>query len=134
MFSKNIFASRIKLLRKNKHKTQTDLAQLLDVSKTQISDIENGKTTTSIERLYALADFFDVPLDYLVGNGIFSNWEEIIERKEQVIDSLEETVPMLKELNLSKASEKQLMRILPAFIDHIEFDDDKNALIINFYA
>lgn len=67
MFSKDIFAGRIKSLRKNNHKTQTDLAQLMEVSKTQISDIENGKSTTSIERLCALADYFNVSIDYLVG-------------------------------------------------------------------
>lgn len=67
MFSKDIFAGRIKSLRKNNHKTQTDLAQLMEVSKTQISDIENGKSTTSIERLCVLADYFNVSIDFLVG-------------------------------------------------------------------
>lgn len=67
MFSKKIFAARIKDLRKKKKATQQDLANLLHVTKTQISDLENAKTTTSIERLYTLAEYFDVSLDYLVG-------------------------------------------------------------------
>lgn len=69
MFSKEIFANRIKSLRKEKKITQNDLAELLKVTKTQISDLENAKTTTSIERLCTLADYFDVSLDYLVGRS-----------------------------------------------------------------
>lgn len=69
MFLKNIFADRIKSLRKAKKVTQSDISELLGVTKTQVSDLENGKTTTSIERLCTLADYFDVSLDYLVGRS-----------------------------------------------------------------
>ena len=69
MFSRIIFGKRLKKLRKSKCITQTALAELLEVTKTQISDLENGKTTTSIERLYTLADYFDVSIDYLVGRS-----------------------------------------------------------------
>lgn len=69
MFSKEFFGNRIKELRKASNATQADLSSILGVTKTQISDIENGKTTTSIERLCALADYFNVSLDYLVGRS-----------------------------------------------------------------
>ena len=67
MFSKKIFSTRVKELRKKNNTTQNGLAELLGVTKTQISDMENGKTTTSLERLYILADYFNVSIDYLVG-------------------------------------------------------------------
>ncbi len=69
VLEKNIFASRIKSLRAEKGVSQSALASFLGVTKTQISDIENAKTLTSIERLIALADYFDVSLDYLVGRS-----------------------------------------------------------------
>lgn len=69
MFDKNVFAFRIKSLRVEKGISQSALASFLGVTKTQISDIENAKTSTSIERLIALADYFDVSLDYLVGRS-----------------------------------------------------------------
>lgn len=69
VLKKNIFASRIKSLRAEKGVSQSALASFLGVTKTQISDIENAKTLTSIERLIALADYFDVSLDYLVGRS-----------------------------------------------------------------
>jgi len=42
---------------------------LLGVTKTQISDIENAKTSTALEKAVILADFFNVSLDYLVGRS-----------------------------------------------------------------
>lgn len=67
MFDIIIFSNRLKELRKKNKVNQSYIAALLRVTKTQISDLENGKTTTSIERLYILADYFDVSIDYLVG-------------------------------------------------------------------
>lgn len=67
MFDKNVFAFRIKSLRVEKGISQSALASFLGVTKTQISDIENAKTSTSIERLIALADYFDVSTDFLLG-------------------------------------------------------------------
>lgn len=67
MFAKEIFSTRLKELRKTTGISQQALATLLGVTKTQISDIENAKTTTSIERLYLLADYFHVSIDYLTG-------------------------------------------------------------------
>ena len=69
MFLKFIFGARIKELRTAKGDTQSQIAALLGVTKTQISDIENGKTTTSIEKLVQLADYFGVSLDYLTGRS-----------------------------------------------------------------
>lgn len=69
MFDKNILSNRLRALRKSNKVTQQSLADLLSVTRTQISDIENAKTTTSIERLCILADYFNVSLDYLVGRS-----------------------------------------------------------------
>jgi transcriptional regulator with XRE-family HTH domain len=69
MFDQILFGVRVRELRVAKEANQTSLATLLGVTKTQISDIENGKTSTSIERLCQLADYFDVSLDYLVGRS-----------------------------------------------------------------
>ena len=67
MFSKNIFSERIKQLRVGMNVTQNALAEHLGITRTQVSDIENGKTTTSIERLCVLSDYFGVSADYLLG-------------------------------------------------------------------
>lgn len=67
VFSNEQFGQNIKELRLACGLTQKDLAKLLDVSIAQISDIEKGKSTTSLKRAVMLADFFKVSLDSLVG-------------------------------------------------------------------
>jgi transcriptional regulator with XRE-family HTH domain len=69
MFSHGDFSVRLKSIRKSHNLTQQDIASILNLTRTQISDMENGKTTTSLERLWKLADFFNVSIDYLVGRS-----------------------------------------------------------------
>ncbi len=67
MFSRKVFGERLKELRCSKKMTQVELAELLGVTKTQISDLENAKTTTSFEKLVFLCEYFEVSADYLLG-------------------------------------------------------------------
>ena len=67
MLDKKLFGERVRLLRSRRSAAQDELAKLLGVTRTQISDIENGKTTTSLERLVLLSDYFGVSTDYLLG-------------------------------------------------------------------
>lgn len=67
MFEREIFGQRLLALRKAKKVTQTEIANLLGVTPTQIGDMEHGKTTTSMARLYQLCVYFGVTADYLLG-------------------------------------------------------------------
>ena len=67
MFQIEIFAQRLRTLRKEYGENQQTVAQLLGTSTTQISDMERGKTTTSFERLVLLCEHYHVPADYLLG-------------------------------------------------------------------
>ena len=70
MFNPKIFGQRLLLLRKQRPGvTQVDIAKLLDVTPTQISDMENGKTATTLARLCLLCDYFNVSADYLLGRS-----------------------------------------------------------------
>ena len=67
MFNKELFGDRLRELRKAAGMKQQELANLLDVTTTQVSDIERGNTTTSMARLYQLCEYFNVSADYLLG-------------------------------------------------------------------
>ncbi len=69
MFDIHVFSSRLKELRTSKGLSQQTLAGILGVTKTQISDMERSKVTTSLERLVMLADVLDVSTDYLLGRS-----------------------------------------------------------------
>lgn len=63
-----ILGEMIQELRKDKNLDQKDLARLLNVSTGTISNYETGTHTPSIENILKLADFFNVSVDYLLGN------------------------------------------------------------------
>lgn len=67
MVFNNEFGSKIKEQRKMRMLSQKDVATYLNVTPTQISDIENGKTAPSFQRAIMLANFFNISLDYLAG-------------------------------------------------------------------
>ena len=67
MFSKELFGQRILQLRKQHNETQKDLAELLDVGKGHISEIERGNRTTSAERIALICEHYGVSADYLLG-------------------------------------------------------------------
>lgn len=69
MFSKEIFCTRLRQLRQSKNLTIIELGNELNVSKQTISHWENGDRLPAINVFVALADYFDVSLDYLVGRS-----------------------------------------------------------------
>ena len=67
MFKQEYFAERLRLLRLQNKLSQDDLAKLLHVSKTYVSDIERCRRTTTLDKLVELADAFSCSTDYLLG-------------------------------------------------------------------
>jgi len=67
MFTKELFGQRLRELRKAVGENQDDLAVLLGVTKTQISDLENGKVSTTLEKLALICEHYKVSADYLLG-------------------------------------------------------------------
>lgn len=67
MFTKEIFAKRVKALRIKKNIKQSELGKIVGLSDNAISDIERGYRLTTMEKLNDLADYFEVSVDYLMG-------------------------------------------------------------------
>ena len=67
MLDLKIFGERLRLLRKERKLPLKKIAELLGTSVTQVSDMENGKTGTTMVRLVLLAEFYHVSTDYLLG-------------------------------------------------------------------
>jgi transcriptional regulator with XRE-family HTH domain len=67
MLLKEIFGERVKELRIKKNLKQSELGEFVGLSDNAISDIERARRATTLEKLEALADYFDVSVDYLMG-------------------------------------------------------------------
>ena len=63
----NMFCERLKELRLEKGVGQIELSKAINVSKGIISLWENGLREPKLSNLIALAQFFEVSMDYLVG-------------------------------------------------------------------
>lgn len=63
------FASRIADLRKEHHLTQNKLSEVTGLSKIGIQSYERRIRKPTMDALIALADAFDVSIDYLVGRS-----------------------------------------------------------------
>lgn len=67
MFNQILFGRRLRELRENCGEKQPVLAELLDVSVPQISDIENGKKGTTLQKFALICEHYNVSADYLLG-------------------------------------------------------------------
>ena len=67
MFSKELFGERLRELRKKRRETQDDLAAVLGVTDAQISDMEKGKKTTTLEKFALICEHYQGSAYYLLG-------------------------------------------------------------------
>ncbi|MEA4815487.1 LexA repressor [bioreactor metagenome] len=63
-----LFGERLKSLRKSKNLTQVDLASILELDKSSIAKYETLKAIPSLDILMKLAKYFNVSVDYMLGN------------------------------------------------------------------
>ena len=64
-----IFKDHLRQVRKSGHRTQKEIAIAVGVTERNYQDWEYGNTKPGFDALIALADYFDVSLDYLVGRS-----------------------------------------------------------------
>lgn len=112
-----IFATRFrKLMEKHaingKKLTQDYLANYLGVKRQTISQYLNGSTLPQLEKMYLLANFFNVSVDYLMG---FVNAEsvDIYDKKiSQIIGLNDEAINNLKTTNKDNKTNIQVINTL----------------------
>lgn len=63
------FKEHLKRIRKDKKYTQKQVATAIGTTERNYQDWEYGRNKPGFDSLIALADYFDVSLDYLVGRS-----------------------------------------------------------------
>ena len=63
-----MFSQNLKQLRKDRHLTQQQLADKLHISQSSLAMYERGLRAPNFDMCILIADFFNVPLDKLIGN------------------------------------------------------------------
>lgn len=84
MQKKLCFSERLKKSRKEKKLTQKDLAKLVGISRSLISDYENQNINPTIRNLTKLANALNVSSDYLLGIELEPTQEANLKVKENI--------------------------------------------------
>lgn len=67
MYSKELFGERLKALRRSCGEKQEELGAVLGIRKSQVSEIENGNRSTTLENLVLICQHYGVSADHLLG-------------------------------------------------------------------
>lgn len=65
----NIFSKRLKELRSGMELSQAKLSKILSIPRQTYDNWEQGHSQPNFDRLIQLSLFFDVSVDYLIGNS-----------------------------------------------------------------
>lgn len=66
--------------------TAKTLMEETSLSNSAISEWKKGKAKPSAEALVKISKYFEVPIEYLLGMGVFENWEEF--QSEEALDAI----------------------------------------------
>lgn len=125
MNTENIFGKRIFKLRKSAEITQKQLGEAVGLSMQAINDIEKGRRETTFEKIIALANYFDVPVDYLLGRGVFENWDEIAKHKDDIIKQINKALPdSFQIINEPSIPDGLFMALAQCLLEKVEFHED----------
>ena len=117
------FNERLKNIRKRANVTQKSVSEYLGVTLRTYQRYEEGTIEPPLSTVSALSQFFETPVDCLLGNGFFTNWEEILLHKEELLNFLKDKIITFPEdYDLSTISDSLLARLLPAIFSKITFN------------
>ena len=100
----------IKQLRKKKKLTQQQIADVLQMHRSNYSKVENGERELSISSVVALADFFNLSLDELVKGSDIKKIQPPLKR-ESILHQLE------KIQELEEEDRRAVSRVLDAMLN-----------------
>lgn len=118
-----------KRLRKFYGYTQEQLAKLLGVSRSTVAMWETTQQEPDYEVICKIAQIFNVPADYVMGRGIFSKWEQILEYYPDVSFRLMNLIPRDFEMP-SFSDEKTLI----AWLDTRLYNEPDEMQLARWFA
>ncbi len=127
MLSKTV-GQRLKSLRVSSDLTQTEMAEKLDIAQSTLANYEKDFRFPTIDVLIKLADFFRVPVDYILGTGAFKDWDLLMEKKSEIAKMVSKSAMQLSVDMLNGLDEASFSRIVCAFNIKVEKSQDGNSI------
>lgn len=117
-----LFKIRLKALRKENLKTQDDMSKILGIKRSTYAEYERGRINPPMPTVEALAKYFGVSIDYLLGKTNFTTHEERKDAPNDVMDVSKQLNMMLEYLNDNSAA---------LTLDGELLDEDSRDLLIS---
>ncbi|PDY76973.1 helix-turn-helix domain-containing protein [Bacillus cereus] len=102
-----MFGQRLKALRLEKGMTQQQLADFLDIEKSNISRFESGKQSPSSDNRVKMAKLFNVSVDYMLG---LSEHKSLDKEKSEKISK--EAADLMEKINKLPPEKRKLIENL----------------------
>ena len=116
----NIFQSRLNRLMIEKHVSQQTLAKGIGIARQTVAQYQMGSTQPTAEKLLAIADFFNVSVDYLLGRTSFKTPNPNIRTLCEDTGLSEEAITKLEKFKTECVNDYYLglakLRLIDAFI------------------
>jgi transcriptional regulator with XRE-family HTH domain len=114
-----MIGDKIKILRKKHNLKQSELADILGVTRGQISVYEINKSKPSFQVLIKLAEYFKISLDYFYENQT----DKFIHALELSDDEFKNRVEFF--YNGEKLTEEEVKKVID-YVRFLRFNNDKN--------
>ena len=92
---------KVKLLRNRRGLKQDDLAEVLELSRSQISNLESGRRNISLKQLEKLCEYFKVDISYFIMSETNDACLDLIEKAKLLFESKELTNTQKEDLYTS---------------------------------
>lgn len=115
-----LFNQRLRLIRIRSKQTQKNVAEYLGITLRTYQRYEEGSIEPPLSAVASIGEFFGVPVDCLLGVGLFANWEEILLHKNVIFGMLGKFIPSPPDPTLvNEFTEGELARIFSALFSRI---------------
>ncbi len=118
-----MFAQRIINLREQKGMYQKDLAEIFNIEQATISNWEKGKRVPDSDMLIKISQFFNVSIDYLLGNENNNKTAEKDLKDKEIFKSVLQKAGYTT--NNENISNKELENIIKFIVHNKEFFKEK---------
>ena len=134
-------ATQLKKIRLEKNLTQKQVAKGIDITEQSYQRYEYGRVVPSATVLIALANFFDIPLDCLVGAGLYGHLAEHPEIRKPIEDAIikvmGDNISWIQKyfgVSLSQLDEITFVGLANSIISKVELHEEDHTVSIYFRA
>jgi len=99
------------------------VASAIGISSATITKWKNG-TVPNSDFVTKIAEYFNIPTDYLLGNGIFKHWDILLHRKAEIIEVISVASSRLSKDILNGLDDISFAKLVFAFNVSIQERDD----------